>query len=105
MFGSIYSSNIEDVESIVRINEWLGDMQADNIDLAGDFNVTLDPTLDRELQNEGAVRDYCGQRSRAVRETLDAGTRELGGGRSSGDSPPPTSAKFNISPMAWHGKK
>ena len=70
MLGNVYCPNIDEIESIMCINDWLGDMRADNIVIGGDFNITLDPSRDREWQNQRSVRDYCWQRSRAVKETL-----------------------------------
>ena len=71
LFGNIYCPNIDELESTMRINDWLSEMQADNIILAGDFNVTLDPTRDREWQQHSEVRDYCRRRSEALKETLE----------------------------------
>lgn len=70
MLGNVYCPNIDEIESIMCINDWLGDMRADNIVIGGDFNITLDPSRDREWQNQRSVRDYCWQRSRAAKETL-----------------------------------
>ena len=71
LLGNVYCPNRDEIESIMRINDWLSESQTDNIILAGDFNVTLDPNRDRGGQQQGAVRDYCRQRSRALKETLD----------------------------------
>ena len=71
LFGNIYCPNRDEVESIMLINEWLGEKQADNIVFAGDFNVTLDPDRDRERQQQREIRDYCGRRNRALRETFE----------------------------------
>ena len=71
LFGNIYCPNRDEVESIMLINEWLGEKQADNIVFAGDFNVTLDPDRDRERRQQREIRDYCGRRNRALRETLE----------------------------------
>ena len=71
LIGNNYCPNRDEIESIMLINDWLSEIQADNIVLAGDFNVTLDPARDREWQQQRAIRDYCGRRSRALKETLD----------------------------------
>ena len=71
LLGNIYCPNRDEIDSIMRINDWLSEMQTDNIVLAGDFNVTLDPARDRDWSQQRAIRDYCGQRSRALKETLD----------------------------------
>ena len=57
LLGNVYCPNTDEVESIMRVNNWLSEMLVDNVVLAGDFNVTLDPNLDREWQNQRAVRD------------------------------------------------
>ena len=71
LLGSVYCPNRDEIESIMLINDWLSEMQAENIVLGGDFNVTLDPFQDRDWQQESVVRDYCGRRSRALKETLE----------------------------------
>ena len=71
LFGNIYCPNTDEVESILNVNNWLSEIPADNIVLGGDFNITLDPIRDREWLNQRVMRDYCMNRSRAVRETLD----------------------------------
>ena len=71
LLGNVYCPNRDEIESIMRINDWPSEIQTDNIILAGDFNVTLDPNRDRGGQQQGAVRDYCRQRSRALKETLE----------------------------------
>ena len=71
LIGNIYCPNIDEVETMMRVNEWLSEMQVDNVIIAGDFNITLDPVRDREWPNQRTVRDYCRRRSKAVRETLE----------------------------------
>ena len=71
LLGNVYCPNRDEIDSIMNVNDWLSEMQVDNIILAGDFNVTLDPIRDREWQNQRTVRDYCGQRSAALKETLE----------------------------------
>ena len=71
LFGSIYCPNRDEVDSIMRVNEWLSAMVSDHIIIAGDFNLTLDPAKDRNGEQPRLMRDYCRQRSRALKETLE----------------------------------
>lgn len=71
LLGNVYCPNRDEVESILCVNDWLCAMISDNTILAGDFNLTLDPTKDRDGKQQNLVRDYCKRRSRALKETLE----------------------------------
>ena len=52
LIGNVYCPNRDETDSIMSINDWLCAIPSDNIIIAGDFNLTLDPARDREGKHQ-----------------------------------------------------